>query len=282
MAKEIKENKQNVQDKIDIKKEKEVKDINEVFENIENKETFEERKYNNYSKNAKTKNSNLVVILLIVISSLTILVAIFSTSFALFNISNTDIIDGISIKGIDVGGLSKEEAKQKIEADINSQLEKDINLKYEEYETSINPVQIEFSYDIDSAINVAYDIGRDGNIFENNYAIIKTLINKPNIDLEFSYNVDNLNSLISDMDINLPNAIKQYSYYVEDGKLIITRGKEGNVIKKEELAVEIIDKIQKVNQEEKNIDIPVEVKTPEDINIEKIHNEVYTEPKDAY
>ena len=282
MAKEIKENKQKVQDKIDIKKEKEVKDINEVFENIENKETFEERKYNNYSKNAKTKNSNLVVILLIVISSLTILVAIFSTSFALFNISNTDIIDGISIKGIDVGGLSKEEAKQKIEADINSQLEKDINLKYEEYETSINPVQIEFSYDIDSAINVAYDIGRDGNIFENNYAIIKTLINKPNIDLEFSYNVDNLNSLISDMDINLPNAIKQYSYYVEDGKLIITRGKEGNVIKKEELAVEIIDKIQKVNQEEKNIDIPVEVKTPEDINIEKIHNEVYTEPKDAY
>ena len=84
------------------------------------------------------------------------------------------------------------------------------------------------------------------------------------------------------MDINLPNAIKQYSYYIEDGKLIITRGKEGNVIKKEELKYEIIDKIQKESSDEKNIVIPVETKNPEDIDIEKIHNEVYTEPKDAY
>ena len=120
MAKEINENKQVVQDEIGTKKE--IKDINEVFEETEQKQTFEERKYNNYSKNIKTKNTNLIVILLIVISSLTILVAIFSTSFALFNISNTNIIDGISIKGIDVGGLSKEETKQKVEADINSQL----------------------------------------------------------------------------------------------------------------------------------------------------------------
>lgn len=282
MSKEIKDSKQNVQEVVDKEQVKEIKDINKVFEDVENNETFEERKYNNYSKNIKTKNSNLVVILLIVISSITILIAIFSTSFALFNISNTNIIDGISIKGINIGGLSKEEAKQKVEADINNQLSLDINLKYEEYETSINPAQIEFNYDIDSAIDAAYNIGRDGNIIENNYSILKTLINKKNIDLEFNYNTDNLNSLISDMDINLPNAIKQYSYYVEDGKLIITRGKEGNVIKKEELADEIIDKIQKVNQDEKNIVIPVELKSPDDIDIEKIHSEVFTEPKDAY
>lgn len=282
MSKEIKDSKQNVQEVVDKEQVKEIKDINKVFEDVENNETFEERKYNNYSKNIKTKNSNLVVILLIVISSITILIAIFSTSFALFNISNTNIIDGISIKGINIGGLSKEEAKQKVEADINNQLSLDINLKYEEYETSINPAQIEFNYDIDSAIDAAYNIGRDGNIIENNYSILKTLINKKNIDLEFNYNTDNLNSLISDMDINLPNAIKQYSYYVENGKLIITRGKEGNVIKKEELADEIIDKIQKVNQDEKNIVIPVELKSPDDIDIEKIHSEVFTEPKDAY
>ena len=282
MSKEIKDSKQNVQEVVDKEQVKEIKDINKVFEDVENNETFEERKYNNYSKNIKTKNSNLVVILLIVISSITILIAIFSTSFALFNISNTNIIDGISIKGINIGGLSKEEAKQKVEADINNQLSLDINLKYEEYETSINPAQIEFNYDIDTAIDAAYNIGRDGNIIENNYSILKTLINKKNIDLEFNYNTDNLNSLISDMDINLPNAIKQYSYYVEDGKLIITRGKEGNVIKKEELADEIIDKIQKVNQDEKNIVIPVELKSPDDIDIEKIHSEVFTEPKDAY
>ena len=40
---------------------------------------------------------------------------LFSTIFALININNEKIISGVSIKGIEVSGLTKEEAKAKLE-----------------------------------------------------------------------------------------------------------------------------------------------------------------------
>ena len=282
MAKELKKILSEGQ-KVTESPEKETKNINEVFEEKPPEEpTFEERKYNNYSQNMKPKSNHFVVVLFIIISSLTILVALFSTVFALVNVSNTKIISGVHIKGIDVGGLAKEEATQKLQGDLSAQLEKDITLNCEDYETSINPAQIEFNYQIEDAVKEAYQIGREGNIFENNYQILATFMQKKNLPIAYQYNQENQKNLIADIEPNLPHALKQYSYYVEDGKLIITKGTEGYVIQQNELANRIIESIQKETQEEKKVEIPVEIKQPESIDLDKIHQEIYVEPQDAY
>ncbi len=282
MAKELKKILSEGQ-KVTESPEKETKNINEVFEEKPPEEpTFEERKYNNYSQNMKPKSNHFVVVLFIIISSLTILVALFSTVFALVNVSNTKIISGVHIKGIDVGGLTKEEATQKLQGDLSAQLEKDITLNCEDYETSINPAQIEFNYQIEDAVKEAYQIGREGNIFENNYQILATFMQKKNLPIAYQYNQENQKNLIADIEPNLPHALKQYSYYVEDGKLIITKGTEGYVIQQDELANRIIESIQKETQEEKKVEIPVEIKQPESIDLDKIHQEIYVEPQDAY
>ena len=282
MAKELKKILSEGQ-KVTESPEKETKNINEVFEEKPPEEpTFEERKYNNYSQNMKPKSNHFVVVLFIIISSLTILVALFSTVFALVNVSNTKIISGVHIKGIDVGGLTKEEATQKLQGDLSAQLEKDITLNCEDYETSINPAQIEFNYQIEDAVKEAYQIGREGNIFENNYQILATFMQKKNLPIAYKYNQENQKNLIADIEPNLPHALKQYSYYVEDGKLIITKGTEGYVIQQNELANRIIESIQKETQEEKKVEIPVEIKQPESIDLDKIHQEIYVEPQDAY
>ena len=282
MAKELKKILSEGQ-KVTESPEKETKNINEVFEEKPPEEpTFEERKYNNYSQNMKPKSNHFVVVLFIIISSLTILVALFSTVFALVNVSNTKIISGVHIKGIDVGGLTKEEATQKLQGDLSAQLEKDITLNCEDYETSINPAQIEFNYQIEDAVKEAYQIGREGNIFENNYQILATFMQKKNLPIAYQYNQENQKNLIADIEPNLPHALKQYSYYVEDGKLIITKGTEGYVIQQNELANRIIESIQKETKEEKKVEIPVEIKQPESIDLDKIHQEIYVEPQDAY
>lgn len=282
MAKELKKILSEGQ-KVTESPEKETKNINEVFEEKPPEEpTFEERKYNNYSQNMKPKSNHFVVVLFIIISSFTILVALFSTVFALVNVSNTKIISGVHIKGIDVGGLTKEEATQKLQGDLSAQLEKDITLNCEDYETSINPAQIEFNYQIEDAVKEAYQIGREGNIFENNYQILATFMQKKNLPIAYQYNQENQKNLIADIEPNLPHALKQYSYYVEDGKLIITKGTEGYVIQQNELANRIIESIQKETQEEKKVEIPVEIKQPESIDLDKIHQEIYVEPQDAY
>ena len=67
-----------------------------------------------------------------------------------------------------MSGLSKEEAKNKLETIYNEIKSKDINIKHNEYESTISPELIETNYDIDKAVNEADSVGKSDNIFVNN------------------------------------------------------------------------------------------------------------------
>ncbi len=247
-----------------------IKEAKEIIEAQENE------------KNEKKDKKKIVEVVVLIIILLAVLIGIFSTIFALLNMTNTKMINGISINGIDISGLSKETAKEKITEELKKQLDKDINLTYKEYSTALNPTQIEFKYNIDDAIKEAYETGKNGNIVKNNYSILKTMINKKDVVVKYSYMNESLDSYLLDVESKLPDAITQYSYYIEDGKLIITPGKEGTIIQKDVLKEQIIKAIQSDKDEEKTLEIPVQLEQPNAIDIEKIRNEIYTEPKDAY
>ena len=207
---------------------------------------------------------------------------IFSTVFALTNINNEKIISGVTIKGIDVSGLTKEEASAKLETTYSEKLEQNIELKYEDFESELNPTLMEVKYDIDTAVNEAYTLGRNGNIFVNNYNILGTLIGKRDIDVNMSMNEETTKQTINDIGTNLPGLLIEPSYSIEDDKLIITRGKEGIVVNTDALLSEVKNILNTIDLNDNVIEIPVETKTPEDIDIDKIHSEIYKEAQDAY
>lgn len=214
--------------------------------------------------------------------TIAIIAIFFSTIFALVNINNEKIIEGISISGIDVSGLTKEEANSKIGKIYQEKKEKEIALKYQNYETTINPTLIETNYDIEQAIEQAYQIGKDNNIFINNYNIIGTLIGKRNINVTMTLNEEIAKQTIQDIGMNLPGLIIESSYSVEENELIITKGKEGIIINNEKLLTQIKENLNNISSNNTPIKIPVEQKKPEPINIEKIHEEVHKEVQDAY
>ena len=53
------------------------------------------------------------------------------------------IYPGMTIQGMSVGGMTREEAKAKVEAIYNQKKEKEINIKYEDYESTLNPTLME-------------------------------------------------------------------------------------------------------------------------------------------
>ena len=210
------------------------------------------------------------------------MLAIFSIIFALMNIDNNNIISGVKIEGIDVSELSREKAKEKINAVYEEKKQKEIVLKYGEYETTITPQLIDVNYDIDKAIEKAISLGRDSNIIINNYNILFAKIGKKNIKVDVSINEDEIKSIIESISSDIPGAVVEADYYVEDNKLIITKGSEGLKINTESLIEKIKDKIQCINSTQEYIEIPVINEQPEKIDIEKIHDEIYREVQDAY
>ena len=143
-------------------------------------------------------------------------------------------------------------------------------------------IKLVLGFDIDNAVNKAYNIGRDGNIITNNYGIIGTLLFGRNVDCDLNYNEEALDNKIDDISSKLPGAVVQSSYYIEDDELIIVKGKEGLTIKKEELKNSILDSIRKIKEKYEIITIPTENVQPDEIDVEKIRNEIYKEPQDAY
>ena len=181
-----------------------------------------------------------------------------------------------------MSGLTAEEARSKLELIYKEKQEKDIMLKYEEYETNINSELLDINYNIEEAVREAISFGKEKNIFANNYDILFALFGFKNIKVNMEINEEETKKTIEDIGTKLPGAVIEPEYIIENDNLIITKGKEGITVNEEQLLKLIKNKLEDITDNENYIEIPVINKKPQEINIEKIYEEVHKEVQDAY
>lgn len=264
-------------EKIKGKYEKE-KEQNYDEENIEKKDLVPKKKE---SDKKEGKSRKKLIISMVICITILLALAIFSVIFSLLNINNNKIISGINISGINVSNLSKEEATKYITEKVNDKIAKTIKLKYNEaYETTINLEQIEANYKIPEAVEEAFQIGRSGNIIVNNYDILLAIIGKKNVNLEVNINEELFNQVINDISAKIPGAVVQSSYYIEGEELIIKKGAKGVAVS--ENFTQDFKNLARIENNIEELKIEVVEANPNDIDIEKIYEEIHTEPQNAY
>ena len=232
----------------------------------------------------QTKNSNYTkpeIIGLSLIIFAIILLIIFIV-FTLINLNNDKIINGVTILGIDVSKQSKEDAIQTVTNYISKNIPEEIKLKHNDYETSIASESLSISFDIEKAVNQAYDIGRSGNILQNNLEVLKTLFNPVDITADLSLDEEQLKASLNDISSKLPDTIIQSSYYIEDNNLILTKGRTGFVVNVDEMTNDLITRIQNLEVNNNQIELITEEQSPNPLDIDAIHNEIYKQATDAY
>lgn len=127
---EEQEPKEKSEDKLDKTKQDDSKNKKEDITKIKTKEEI------------KTKNNKKSLWLIILFSVLVVFLLVISVIFALININNEKILDNVTIMGIDVSDLTREEAKKAVTEVVDAKLAEELVLKKDEYETSINANQI--------------------------------------------------------------------------------------------------------------------------------------------
>lgn len=248
---------------------------------MEEEKTIEEKEKQEPKKENKPKRKKGIKAL-IIIGCIVILLLCLSTIFAVLNMTSEKVIKGVYISNIDVSKLTKNELDQKMKEITTEMSARKIVLKYNDLETAINLEDINLEYNIDDVTNQAYNIGRDSNIFINNFAIIKSAILKTELQMNISYNEELIDKKIEEMSASLPGALEEYAYYIEGEELVITKGKPGLSIEKEKLKQQIKEAIYKIDKNTEIINVPVKNKEPDAIDMGKIHEEIYKEPVDAY
>lgn len=231
------------------------------------------RSRNNRKRKEKKFNWTTVVKI-----SLIFCVIFLATFFSILNMGSSNIINNVYINGISVSSLSTEEARNKLEPLLEEKLEKELSIKFEDYETTLLPAEIDYSYDLSSALEEAYGLGRTGNILTNNFRILISLFKRTNIEAPIVYSSDKLDNVVDNMSLEIPNLVVEPSYYISDNELILTKGTAGNTLDKEETKKIILSSI---DEEKDSIDLPVLSTQPEAIDLAKIHDEIYSEPQNA-
>ena len=241
-GKSKKENKvSNEEEKSDSKENKE-----EIVEKVEKKESLNPNEKPDYVKKM-LKNRKIKMFFIALVILFILLILGFSICFSLLNMDSNNFTKGVKIRNIDVSELTLDEAREKINSSINSELVPEIELKYgEEYKITLSPEQIEYKYNVEEALLKGYDVGRSGNIFVNNYTLLLTPFFEKNIDVNYMYNEEFLNNFIDDINSKIPGIVVEPNYYIEEDELIISKGKDGIQVDKEKLRSMILDAINKL------------------------------------
>lgn len=245
------------------------------------KNNIEKNVKNNSEKNntqiVSSKSKKMIIILLFVF--LLIILLFFSTIFALTTSGSDKIISGISVNGVDLSGLTKAEAEKKLNDELSSNLIDKIIVTHGDYSKTIETQSFGAVYSIKNSIDQAYNIGRlEDNIFCNNFNIIKTYINKVNLNPSVTYNSDLLIEKINEINNELPDRVVNSSYEIKDNTLIIANSTSGYRIQNEKFKDQIQSAL--LNKTE-TFEIPVEEYEADEVNIDAIYEKIHKEPTDA-
>lgn len=230
------------------------------------------------------KRRKKIFVISIIVIILLFVIAIALTAFSIVASVNNKIISGVTINGVDVSGLTVNEAEEKLNKQIEETKINELNIEYEDYKNTIIRDDLNINYSVKNAVDKAYKIGRDNNIILNNFKIIGTFFSKEDIRIETSYNTEMMDSIVEDVSTKLPGLVVEYTYCIEEDELIITPGKTGIALNEEEFRNGILNRFAGniLNKDESIMKIPVVNKEPDNIDIEKIYEEIHTEPQDAY
>lgn len=172
-------------------------------------------------------------------------------------------------------GMTKEEAKMAVTKYLEEHASDHVTFSFKNWEFDAEVEQFEAEFDIDSAIEMAYQIGRNKDTFGNVKDYISLLMHTIDITPKFVYNEEAMDDYIDFLEVSLPEQVEQPGYYVEDDELVITTGSNGVGIQKEDLKEILISSLQDVTYKSEIFVIPTYVTYPDGLDVGLIHEEIY-------
>ena len=226
--------------------------------------------------------NNFLLMFSCFLGALIVILIIMFTIFSFYNANKNTISQGVYVNGVDLSGLSKEQAIKKMKNYYNQNiLSKDITLIHNDFETYIKPSEIDLAFDLEASVNYAYNIGKTDGIMRNNYYVFNAMVKGINITPIYSINKDSLVRILEELSSELPDKVIESSYYIDGKNLIITKGTEGNIVDVQKTLYQIESNIKNHNFINNKISISVLHKEPDKINIEEIHSKIYKKATNA-
>jgi len=166
------------------------------------------------------------------------------------------------IANTDIGGLSISDAQKTLESKISLIKNQDIDLVYNDQINTIKPSDLEVTYQLSQSLDVAYTVGRNGNIWSKFVDRIKSIYQEKKLQVAFQINKTNLDKIIDQLSSNINQPLKNATLAYNSGNLSTTTAQIGYRLENDRLSNSIIKIIGNLD-ESRLINLPVIVSQPE-------------------
>ncbi|WP_297428164.1 VanW family protein [Clostridium sp.] len=216
------------------------------------------------SKRAPNKQKKIIfgIVGLVVIGAVVFAVYLLSINKVVKSWDNK-IYPGVTVQGVDLGGMTKEEAQNKLAESFNSAIEKKKlsiligNKQYELIYSNINP-----QYDINGTVEHAYDFGKENGILKK-YMNIKSDGSKKNdIPLGFFYNEEKLKAYEEKIKSDATKSAANATITIKGNNFSITPETEGQTVSLETLDKQLKESIKGTLNSDDKVEIEVETTKP--------------------
>jgi lipoprotein-anchoring transpeptidase ErfK/SrfK len=103
---------------------------------------------------------------LVLICALLALLAVAGVAYAIDRSNSDRIADGVTIGGVDVGGMTAAEARRAVQRELVDPLDKPVVVTYEGVKYKLNPRKLGVSADVKATVDRALEISREGSLPE--------------------------------------------------------------------------------------------------------------------
>lgn len=200
-----------------------------------------------------TNKKNKILLILIIVLFAIILVLGF---YGYNEVLNSELIyEGVRVAQYELSFMSKEEALNFIKDKKEEELvKKKMNLFYMDKEYKYGLKELGFYYDYEDAVNKAYSVGREGNIFNRIKDILQSKRSGVEISLVSNINMEKINQKIDIISQDIEREVKDAEFHFNNGRITITDEVVGKAVDKDRLRQAIQDNIYILD----NLQIPVE------------------------
>jgi lipoprotein-anchoring transpeptidase ErfK/SrfK len=166
---------------------------------------------------------------LIAVVALTVTVLLVGTGslYAYDKQVRTRIADGVTVNGIDVGGLTPVQARAKLQRTLLDPLSRPVSVRYKGRRFTLTTEQAAVAVDLDGSVDRAMEASTKGNLFTRTWREVRGTELDARVDAKINYSEAAVRRLVARVERKLEIQVRDASLDLESGQVEPTPSRDG-------------------------------------------------------
>jgi lipoprotein-anchoring transpeptidase ErfK/SrfK len=175
----------------------------------------------------------------VLVLTVTVLLVGAATLYAFDSKSRHHIADGVTVNGVDVSGLTPEQAREKLSNTLLKPLDRPVSVRYKGRRFTLTPAAARVAIDINGSVDRALDASQKGNLFTRTWREVRGTELDARVQAKVSYDRAAVRQVVRRVKAKLTVEPRDASVDLEHGDVDPVTSKDGQAVELDRLRHDI-------------------------------------------